>query len=179
MRFSKKMVLLCVFMALIFMVSACGGDDLADKAAKKAAEKIAEKAIENESGEKVDIDLDEEGATIKSESGSAQFGDSVEWPKEYMADIPVPKAKIIGVMSDSTSKACTVTFEEMSKGDADKYLKALEDMGFTEESMKTQTTDGEMLIAKRSDGSSISFIFNISSDGNGGGSISYQPKPAE
>jgi len=165
MRFNKKLALLCIFMALILVLTACG---------EKIAEKAVEKAVEGETGENVDINLDEGGVTIEGEGGSFQVGEGVEWPKDKMGDLPVPEAKIIGVMSDDASGGCVVTFEEMSQKDAEEYIKALEDLGYTEDAFKMQDAESQAHTARRAaDGGKVSFIFSNSTEGIGGGTINY------
>jgi len=81
----KRMVAWMLVAVVAVAAAGCGG--VAEKASQKAAEKIIEKSIENESGGNVDVNLSDEGGTVKieSEEGSVSIGGG-----EIPASIDVP-----------------------------------------------------------------------------------------
>lgn len=69
----------------IFFVSGC----LGQKIAEQAVEKVIEKAIGSEDGEEIDIDLDEEGMTIKTDEAEMTIGTSADLPDGFPNSVPV------------------------------------------------------------------------------------------
>ncbi|MDP4121333.1 MAG: hypothetical protein Q8876_09830 [Bacillota bacterium] len=73
-----------------------------------------------------------------SESASVKSGSSVDnttgWPGEFDGKLPKPDCTITGVIrydeNSMSGKLTLVNFSDMSKENAEKYVKELKDMGF-------------------------------------------------
>jgi hypothetical protein len=89
---------LLVLAALVAGLSALPG-------CKRASEAIAEKAIEQASGDKVDIDQDGGTVSIKTEQGAmtvatAQEGGSVALPADFPSDVFLPEPRTVSSAID-------------------------------------------------------------------------------
>ena len=74
-------------------------------ACKRASEAIAEKAIEQASGDKVDIDQDGDTVSIKTDKGAmtiatAQDGGSVALPADFPTDVFLPTQRTVSSAMD-------------------------------------------------------------------------------
>ena len=72
---------------------------------KRAGDALAEKAIEQASGDKVDIDRDGDTVSIKTEQGemkiaSAQDGGSVALPADFPTDVFLPEPRTVSSAMD-------------------------------------------------------------------------------
>lgn len=152
MRNVKILAIICIF-AMLLSLSGC-----AKKLEEKIAEKTVEKMLENAVGGKVDITTDD-GMKIQTEDGEMKTGENLEWPKEAMGDLPIPKAKVTFVMKDNNNKNCTVTLSELQPEDAKAFLEKLIDMGF-KDGMNMQADDLLMYTGKRADGCAVNFTYN-------------------
>lgn len=73
---------------MVLLVTSCGA--AADKVSEKVSEKAAEKVIEDQTGGKVEIDTDGDGAVeIETEQGTASFGTG-ETPEEWPESLDLP-----------------------------------------------------------------------------------------
>lgn len=93
----KKIVALTAVISLaIFMLfSVSGCFNLGQKVAEKITEKVAEKAIESEGGE-AEVDIGEEGVSIKTDEGEMTIGGGAELPEGFPKVVPVyPDMQIV------------------------------------------------------------------------------------
>ncbi len=129
MKINKKVsIVLVILLALSLIMGGCG------KVAEKATEQVIEKAIESESGEKVDLNLNEGSAEITTDEGSMKIGSTYDWPSGMPSDVPEFKyGSITGVIESTTDAgtAYTVTFEEVEADSFEKYRSDLEDNGWS------------------------------------------------
>ncbi len=129
MKINKKVSIVLVFLlALSLIISGCG------KVAEKASEQAVEKVIESETGEKVDLDMDNESVEITTDQGTIKAGATYDWPSGMPSDVPEFKYGSISSVIESTTEAgtsYTVTFEEVAADSFAKYRDDLEDKGWT------------------------------------------------
>lgn len=119
------LVLLCIVMAL--SLSACG---MKEKIGEKIGEKVVEGALEKATGEKLDIDLDEDSATIKGADGEELSFGNKKWPKGGAVDV-IPAFNggtiISAAKSDTT---CLIMLEEVEESEFEDYVEELKAKGF-------------------------------------------------
>ncbi len=153
MKINRNVGILLVFLlALSLIVGGCG------QAAEKATEKVLEEAIENESGEKVDLDVDNESVEIKTDQGSLKVGSTYDWPSGMPSDVPEFKyGSIIGVIESNSDagKSYTVTLENIEADAFEKYKSALEDNGWTIQYTQQMGTGWSLNAVKGNNGVSV------------------------
>jgi len=89
----KKVALIFVLLMVLFSISGCRS--VGEKVEEKVAEKAIEKAAEGE-GEDVDVDISEEGMTIKSDEGELSIGEGAELPDGFPGVVPInPDLQIV------------------------------------------------------------------------------------
>ncbi len=147
-----KLTMLILMMALLLAASGCGA--IKDKVSEKVSEGIIEGAL----GGKVDIE--EGGSKITFEEGQMEVGEDLEWPKDAMGNLPVPKAKITFIMKDDSTGTCGVTLSEFALQDAKKYLEEITALGF-KDGMNIKDETSFMYTGKRDDGSGILFSYTV------------------
>jgi len=85
----KAIAFIFVLLMVLFSVSGCRSVE------EKVAEKVIEKAAESK-GEDVDVDLSEEGVTIKSDEGELNIGEGAELPDGFPDVVPInPDLQIV------------------------------------------------------------------------------------
>jgi len=85
----KAIALVLVISLAIFMLfSVSGCFNLGQKVAEKVTEKAVEKAIESEGGE-AEVDIGEEGVSIKTDEGEMTIGEGAELPDDFPKVVPV------------------------------------------------------------------------------------------
>jgi len=92
----KRIVALTAVISLaIFMLfSVSGCFNMGQKVAEKIAEEAIEKSIEGEDGE-AEVNIGEEGVSIKSDEGEITMGEDVDLPDDFPKVVPVyPDMKI-------------------------------------------------------------------------------------
>jgi hypothetical protein len=154
-------------LALALALSACG------KSQEKAAETLAEEALEANSGQKVDVDIEDDGqtVTIQTEEGTIKqtSGDNVALPAEFPTDIALPDDyKLMSVM---TMGPVTSVVMEVPQSPSDLFatFKSKQaDQGW-KETLAMQGTDGSMLGFEKGD---RSMLVNLSSSESGGTMVS-------
>jgi len=90
-RFKMKKIaaLTAVISLSIFMLfSVSGCFNLGQKVAEKVTEKAVEKAIESEGGE-AEVDIGEEGVSIKTDEGEMTIGGGAELPEDFPKVVPM------------------------------------------------------------------------------------------
>ena len=155
----KKFVLVAAIIGAGLIAGACGKSD---------EEKI-EEAIEQETGAKADVSLEDNSFRMTSKDGEFQTGDSVKLPKDFPDDVLVYK----GATPKSTIKQQEQLVVTLSSADApakvfEAYQKAMTDKGWKEESA-FQSADSSML--SYSKGEERKANISISKDGEKGSMI--------
>lgn len=117
------------------------GCSLLDKAAQKATEKATEAIIESESG--ADVDLSDDGFTVTDEDSgdTLSFGEDVELPDDFPADVPIIDNSTIIAASSTLSRGehtATLTVKGFSATE-NFYQEALVDEGWTIDDTSTLT----------------------------------------
>ncbi len=121
---------------------------------EKRAEKIAEKIMEKASGEEVDVNIDNENFTIKTEDGTlTSNADDKKWPSEIPAEVPEfgfgsVEQVIFHDMDDG--KMWTMMVEKVPGDVLTKYQKELKKNGFTCNLVSHNNEEG-MLSAEKGD----------------------------
>lgn len=122
-----------ILFALLFMtLTGCGTSE-------KAQEKAAERAIEKAIGSDVKVDIDGEKYKYEDKDGNKIEIGGTEWPSDKAAEF-IPK------FNKGTITGCTVMsniyiidIEKIEKEDYDSYLKAIENKGFTDTPITTNS----------------------------------------
>lgn len=119
---------------------------------KRAGEAIAEKAIEQASGDKVDIDQDGETVSIKTDQGemtvaTAQDGGSVALPADFPTDVFLPEQRTVSSAMDmggmkAVNIATRTTMAQVS-ADVEKTMQA---QGWKREMSMQSSADSSTLI---------------------------------
>ena len=111
------------------------------QAGEKQQEKMLEKVVEQGSGEKADVNIEDQNVTIETESGNVQINTSEgSWPAEAPSDVPELNAgKIIGTtISDlDEGKNWSIRYSGVGIEELDKYGATLKSKGFKIHTMKT------------------------------------------
>lgn len=133
--------------------------------------------IKGATGGAVDVSGDGDEVTFTGEDGDAviSVGEDMKWPDDVMGDVPKPQATITAIFKDESAKACTVTFEKMSKGDAQDYLAALKGLGYGN-GLDFSDSESLMFSGTKESGEGIMFTYNIA---DGTGLISYSENADE
>lgn len=109
-------------------------------AKEKLAEKLVEEVIERQTGEKTDIEYDEEGISIKTENGDIVSQTlNAEWPKDLPASIPNLqglKPTSVHTSNSTIGNTWTISYENMDINLSADYEKALKAKGFNTTQMK-------------------------------------------
>jgi len=147
-KYFKMARLAATLFCLILALAACGAD-------KTSQDSDATQKTENEQQEP-----------------SIEIGEELKWPKELMGNLPEPTGKVTAVMSDETSKQCTVTFGEMSKEDAGEYVKMVEELGYSG-GLKVSDSDLISISGDDATGARVDFLYNVSPKE---GIITFDPK---
>jgi len=93
----KKVIALTavVSLAIFMLFSVSGCFNLGQKVAEKITEEAVEKAIESEGGE-AEVDIGEEGVSIKTDEGEMTYGGGAELPEGFPKVVPVyPDMQIV------------------------------------------------------------------------------------
>jgi hypothetical protein len=101
----KKFSTIIGIFTLVLMFSGCGE--------KYVGEKIMEKAIESQTGGKVNVDVDKDEMTIKSNDGEINLssGANATLHKDFPKDVYIaPDAKIILSMANGQNKSFSVAY---------------------------------------------------------------------
>lgn len=144
-KITALILTLCLMMALL---TGCG---------KKASEKIAENIIKDVTG--ADVSISGEQVEIKGEDGEkVTVGGNIAWPKDKLGDLPQLPGKIESFF-ESEETGCTLYCVGTKKQEAEAFIKALKDLGYTENAYEGEDEDG-MLTYFGSNGSHlVNFAF--------------------
>lgn len=142
-----KLVLMTILLAFT-VTFACRN------ASEKRAERIAEKIMEKASGEEVDVDIDSENFTIKTEDGTLTSNvNDKKWPSEIPAEVPEfgfgsVEQVIFHDMDDG--KMWTMMVEKVPANVLTNYQQELQKNGFTCDLVSPNNEEG-MLSADNGD----------------------------
>ena len=123
--------LICFLLSVLMIGCGCS-----EEAEDKVAEKIAEKAIEAQTGQKADIDVEKESMRIKTKDGEMTMtsGKAAKLPDDFPADIPICEGCTLD-MAMEVPQGYSLSFT--TKDDVSKvsewYLNAMIDKGWTKE----------------------------------------------
>lgn len=160
-------------LALALVLSACGRSE------EKAAEMLAEEALEANSGQDVDVDIEDDGqtVTIQTEQGTIKqsSGDNVALPADFPQDITLPDD--YKVMSVMTMGPVTSVVMEVPESPAAVFaaIKSDEAGQGWKETLSMQGADGSMLGFEKGN---RSLLVNLGKSETGGTmlSLSLQSK---
>lgn len=142
---TSQKLLLAMLVASVFVLPGC----------KRASEAIAEKAIEQASGDKVDIEQNGDTVSIKTEQGemkvaAAQDGGSVTLPAGFPTDVFLPEQRTVSSAMDmggmkAVNIATAATLAQVS-ADVEKTMQA---QGWKREmSMQTGADSSTLIYSK-------------------------------
>ena len=120
--------------AAMLLVQGCGG--CGQKASESLAEKMVERAIKSEDGQDADVQLTEEGISIKSKDGqfSMSSGENVKLPDNFPEDIPLyPEAQLRMTTSSADGMSVSQTTPDPVSTVAEKLKSNMTKNGWTEE----------------------------------------------
>ncbi len=111
---------------------------------EKAAEKMMENAIAKATGGKANVAIKDGKVAVTTKDGTSEFSaGGTTWPVDLTLDIPKVEGKIKAVFRTSTpqGKNWTIDIEGVAADVPAKYVKALEEKGWTI-GMNTMTDSG-------------------------------------
>lgn len=138
--------LICLLVSVLVVGCSCS-----EKAEETIAEKIVEKALEAQTGQKADIDVENESMTVKTEDGEMTIssGKSAKIPDNFPKDIPMYEGYVLD-MAMEVPKGYSLSFT--TKDDVSKvsewYLDEMTDQGWTKEA-SMDMGDQKMLVFKK------------------------------
>jgi len=161
---------------LLLGASACGADEVAERAAESAVERAIEDAA---SSEGVDVDIDSEDGSVSIESSDGTFTSGMgNLPQGFPEDIPVADGEILqGASSDgngTTGWFVTVTVDQPGDQALAEAGAALEDAGY---SVGDNSAGMEGLSYQQYVGSEWEIILGAADNGEGGTLLSYTVTP--
>ncbi len=138
---SLAVVLVCG----LVLLTAC------QQAREKAAERMMENAVAKASGGKASIDIKGGKVAVTTKDGTSEFSaGGTEWPADLTLDIPKVEGKIKSVFRTSSpqGKNWTIAMDGVAADVPAKYIKALEEKGWTI-AMNSTTEQGGMAQATK------------------------------
>ncbi|MBT3383510.1 MAG: hypothetical protein HN778_18935 [Prolixibacteraceae bacterium] len=124
----KQVTYLVLIFFAITILSAC------QNRSEKRAEKFAERMLEKAGGENIDVDVDGESITIKTDEGTiiANTGQK-KWPAEIPGNVPkfdFGKIENVSLSDLNDMKIWTMIFEKVPDDVLTKYQSQLKGKGF-------------------------------------------------
>lgn len=113
----------------------------------KTGEELVENALESSTGENVDYEYDDDGATLETEDGTTSVGTMAEWPSGMPSSAPKFDQGTI-TYSSTTTGSWSVIYEEIDSTDLSSYKTLLENNGWTIVSTSTSTQSGQSIQAE-------------------------------
>ncbi len=90
---NKTLLIVVVILVVLLAVGGLVAKKLSEQASKMVGTKLAEKMIETAAGGKADVDIKDDGLTVRTNEGSFSVG--TELPADFPKDIPLyPGAKV-------------------------------------------------------------------------------------
>jgi len=146
-------IILCMGLSL----TACGGIQKSGKAGSEDRQSGQTQSSKNTENNKTTI----------------AAGQNMEWPKDKMANMTEPKAKVTAIVKDDATKQCTVAFGEMAETDAKAYVLKLKELGYVNNVVEMTDANSIMFSGESSSGEQVTFVYTISTKD---GTIFYDPK---
>ncbi len=148
----KKIIALAVILSLaVFLVFSAGGCSkvgrrVAESISEKTIEQAVEKGIESEGGQ-ADVDISEEGVSIKTDEGTTSWGTGTEMPENFPKVVPVyPDMTPVSTMSwqEEGKDFFVIGFETDDPGEKvyNWYMDKFPAEGWTVEYNASSTSDG-------------------------------------
>jgi hypothetical protein len=134
-----KKTILAASLSIAFSLVLVACQSPMEKVTEKASEKLAEKAIENASGGKADVNINDKNVNVQTKDGNMNIGENVSLPADFPEDVYVFEGKISAAITSNENKGYTVSIET-DKSVADvkaAYEKKIADDGWE----KTGTMD--------------------------------------
>lgn len=151
-----RTVLASTALAVAVGLSGCG---------EKAAEVVTEQAAESASGGDVDVDLQQDGANVSVESQdsdvSVSAGRDVTVPDDFPEDVPLYRGmNLQAAVREGQSQSFSIsgTTPDAVKTVAEAMTKALEDEGWTEESVTAMETMQNLAYSKSGRSVTVSIV---------------------
>lgn len=156
---------------LLLGTSACGADQLAERAAESAVERAAEAAA----SEGVDVDIDSGGGGVTVETSEGTFTSGVgSLPEGFPEDIPIAEGEILSgassTMQGQQGWLVSVSVDQAPDEALAAAGAALEDAGYAE---GDNSMAMEGLAYVQYTGSDWEIILGATEDGQGGTLLSY------
>ena len=149
----KKILLVAVSVLLIVSLTGC---------AQAIGQKLAEKAIENATGNKVDISNNGDKVTIQGKDGQSVTVGDTKWPSSDLGKaVPQPAAgKVAGVVE--SNDGVMISMENFAKADYDTYLDQIKNT-YSTDPTNFSSDDSASYSAKNGDGTiSVGLVFSAS-----------------
>jgi len=137
---------ICLLVSVLMVGCSCS-----EEAEEKVAEKIAEKVIAAQTGEKADIDVDEESMRIKTKDGemSITSGKSAKVPDNFPKDIPMYKGSVLDMaMEVPTGYSLSFTTKDDMSKVSEWYLSEMIDQGWAKEAFMDMGKQTMMVFKK-------------------------------
>jgi len=115
---------------------------------KKTGEKLLEDAIENETGSKADVDLNDEKTVITTGGTTVEIDDKANaWPREIPSEVPeftYGKVRAVTTSNIDGTISWNVSYENVEDDFIDKYDADLKKKGFETVTMKMGNKGGSI-----------------------------------
>ncbi len=164
----KRILIVLLVVFLIFGLMGCR------KAQENAVENMIEGMMESQSGEDVDVDIDDDGGniTISGDDGEVNIQgdeDGMPWPSDKLPNnVPrVKGVKVVSIMDVGTG--IYVVFENCTGAIAEDYIKDVENNGW-EITMNMDSEGTHIIMATNSNEEMLQFAWD---EEDGGGEITY------
>ncbi len=166
----RKIKLIAIIAATLLLMAGCNLDE-------KIGESITEGIIEKAVGDDIDLDVDGEDFTYKSEEGEITFdeeegvtfegedgevvaaGGEYDWPEDQAAKyLPKLDSGKISYIYNSTD-SCMLILDEVTKEDYEAYVKAVSDDGYTNEKVESFAEDMSLYSGQTEEGIAVTVCF--------------------
>ena len=157
---------------LLLGTTACGADEVAERAAESAVERAIEDAAASEG---VDVDVDAGDGSVSIESSDGTFTSGMgSLPQGFPEDVPIVEGDILqGASSEgngTTGWVVTIAVDQAPDQALDEASAALEGAGYTE---GDASAGMEGLSIAQYVGADWEIILSVVEDGQGGALLSY------
>jgi hypothetical protein len=102
----KFLSLLLILPIFTLVLSGCG-----KSISQMAGEKAAEKIIENQTGGKANVDINNGNVKVNTKEGNIETGSNVKLPADFPSDVYVIDGNMVAAMSDQANKGFTISIE--------------------------------------------------------------------
>lgn len=166
----KSLTLLASTCALTFTLVGC------DKLAQKAIERAVEMGVEAQTGEKVELDLQNGGVNVRTSEGQMQIqgGAGIELPSAFPAALPRAKGKLTASMS--MSGGFMLSYENTEPNEGQRIANELQSAGY-EQVFEMANEDGKSLMLKN-DEWHVTLIWSTQAD-RAGTALTYNVTPVK